>query len=163
MKAIVAVDQNWGIGCIGKLLAHIPEDLNYFKQQTLGKVVVMGRETLETLPGKRPLPGRTNIVLTGNAAYETPCRICDSMESALELIKTYKDEDVFIIGGEQIYEQFLPYCNEVYVTKIDNAFLCDKHFPNLDKMQEWQLSEEGSIGEHGGLKYQFTKYSKRME
>ena len=163
MKAIVAVDQNWGIGYQGKLLAHIPEDLNYFKSKTLGKVIVMGRETLETLPGGKPLPGRTNIVLTGNASYEASCSICCSMEAALELIKTYNDKDVLIIGGEQIYRQFLPFCDEVYVTKIEATFICDKHFPNPDKMDDWKQSEEPRAGEHNGLKYQFTKYLRRME
>ncbi len=163
MKAIVAVDQNWGIGCQGKLLAHIPEDLNYFKSKTLGKVIVMGRETLETLPGGRPLAGRTNIVLSGNAKYEALCSVCCSVEAALELMRTYNDDEIFIIGGEQIYTQFLPYCDEVYVTKIQAAFVCDKHFPNLDQMGDWKQSDESTVGEHNGLKYQFTKYIRRME
>ncbi len=163
MKAIVAVDKNWGIGCQGRLLVYIPEDLKFFKQKTLGKVIVMGRETLESLPGKKPLPKRINIVLTGNTAYETSCLICNSMDKALDLIQAYPDEDVFIIGGEQVYTQFLPHCDEVYVTKIDSSFLCDKHFPNLELLEDWELSEEGELKEHDGLKFRFTKYIKRME
>lgn len=163
MKAIVAVDQNWGIGFQGKLLTHLPEDLKYFKEKTLGGVIVMGRETLETLPGKRPLADRINIVLTGDASYETSCSICTSMEAALEQIRGYKDKDVFIIGGEQIYRQFLPYCDEVYVTKIDRAFTCDKYFPDLDALFDWKLTYEGPINAYNGLNYRFTKYNKRME
>jgi dihydrofolate reductase len=163
MKAIVAVDRNWGIGCQGKLLALIPEDMKYFKGKTLGKVVVMGRETFESLPGKKPLPGRTNIVLTGNPDYVAACSTCISMDAALEQLRGYADEEIYIIGGEQIYRQFLPYCDEVYVTRIDDSFPCDKYFPNLNHQYDWQLTEAGPIKEHNGLRYQFTKYSKGME
>jgi dihydrofolate reductase len=162
MKAIVAVDKNWGIGYQGNLLVHLPEDLQYFKEKTLGKVLVMGRETLESLPGKRPLPGRTTIVLTRDESYEATCTICNSVEQALEILKVYPEADVFIAGGAQIYKAFLPYCTEIYVTKIDQVFSCDRFFEDLDASKEWALSDESEAHVHSGIHFKFTKYKRIM-
>ena len=119
MNCIAAVDQNWAIGRNGKLLAHIPADLRYFREVTGGKVVVMGRKTLESFPQGRPLPNRINVVLTRDAGYDCEgVLVVHSMEEALEIISGDAPEDVFIIGGGQIYRSFLPYCDTAYIFRI---------------------------------------------
>lgn len=104
MQFIVAVDENWSIGKNGDLLYSIPEDMKFFRQTTLNKVVVMGRKTLESLPGQKPLPKRTNIVVTTNPTYAVEgALVCHSIEEVLETVKIYAPEDVFIMGGKAIY------------------------------------------------------------
>lgn len=163
MKAIVAVDKNWGIGRGKKLLVHLPGDLNYFKEKTLGKIVVMGRETLESLPGKRPLPGRRNIVLTRNRGYGTECPLCHSKQELLDLIMGENDEDVFIIGGEKVYRDFLPSCDTCYVTKIDESYDADKFFPNLDEDDDFSLIGESPTYEENGTRYKFVEYRRKRQ
>jgi dihydrofolate reductase len=162
MKAIVAVDSNWGIGYKGKLLQRIPEDMKNFKQMTLEKVVIMGRETFESLPGMEPLKDRINIVLSKKASVDSEKVIlCRSMEELLEELKKYPDDDIFVIGGESIYRQLLPYCSEAYVTKIDNAYEADKYFVNLDKEQNWELVSEGAGQTHKDIQFKFVKYASK--
>ena len=159
MKAIVAVDKNWGIGCNGKLLQRIPEDMNFFKEKTIGNVVVMGRETFDSLPGKIPLKDRINIVLTKRTLIEDKGIItCNSMEKVLNDLEKFDDDSVYIIGGESVYKQFLPLCKEVYVTKIENKYVADKFFPDLDSDNNWKLTEESEEKEYKGIKYRFIKY-----
>ncbi|MGI6752093.1 MAG: dihydrofolate reductase [Anaerovoracaceae bacterium] len=158
MKAIVAVDRNWGIGRDGRLLVHLPGDLKYFKEKTKGKVVVMGRATLESLPGGKPLKDRVNIVLSRNEKYDADCSICHSREDLFEIIKRYDEEDVYIIGGEDVYRQFLPYCDVVYVTKIAENFPADNYFENLEKHPQWMQVWESEQQEEKGIKYVFTEY-----
>ncbi|MDX9872308.1 MAG: dihydrofolate reductase, partial [Clostridia bacterium] len=113
MKAIVAVDMNWGIGYKGNLLLRIPEDMQFFKQMTLGKVVIMGRETFESLPGKTPLKDRINIILSKNMDSENVNIIVRrSLNEIFHELKRYNSDDVFVIGGESVYTQLLPYCTE---------------------------------------------------
>jgi len=159
MKAIVAVDLNWGIGCDGKLLQYIPEDMKFFKEKTIGNVVVMGRETFESFPGKNPLKDRVNIVLSRNELFKDDrLVICRSVEETLKELKKYDDDKIFIIGGETIYKQFLPYCNELYVTKVDNKQKADRFFPNIDILKEWQLVEESEEKEYNNIRYVFSRY-----
>jgi len=159
MKAIVAVDLNWGIGCEGKLLQYIPEDMKFFKEKTIGNVVVMGRETFESFPGKNPLKDRINIVLSRNEFFKDHrLVICNSVEETLKKLKKYDNDKIFIIGGADIYKQFLPYCNELYVTKVQNKQKADRFFPNIDIMKEWQLVEESEEKEYNNIKYVFSKY-----
>lgn len=147
MKAIVVVDEKWGIGHNGNLLTHLSGDLKYFKEKTLGKVVVMGRKTLESLPGGQPLPNRTNIVLSkGN--------------KEIQKISDYPSEDIYIVGGAQIYELFLDKCDEIFVTKIKKTFLADVHFRNLDKDGRWKLTEESEIQKENDTEYTFCTYKK---
>lgn len=160
MKAIVAVDKNWGIGKNQKLLVHLPGDLKYFKEKTMGKTVVMGRETLESLPGGKPLPGRHNIVLTSDSCYKTSCPLCHSKEELLGR-EDCQGEDVFIIGGEQIYRQFLPYCDTCYVTKMDKVFSADKFFPDLDASPDFYIAWESEMMEENGVRYQFVEYRRK--
>lgn len=162
MKTIVAVDNNWGIGKEGCLLCHIPGDLKYFKEKTRGKVVVMGRSTFNSLPGKKPLADRVNIVLSRNPEFRPEgCIKCQSMGELFKVLENYDMEDVFIIGGEDIYRQFGPYCSGHLVTKINAAFDADKHFENLDRRGDFELVEESEPQSENGLEYRFTEYRKK--
>ena len=131
MNIIVAVDKNWAIGKDNKLLVSIPADMKMFRQETTGKVVVMGRKTLESFPNGLPLKNRTNIVLTGNKDYNVKdAIIVHTVEELLEEIKKYPSEEVYCIGGDSVYKQLLPYCDTAHVTKIDFAYEADSYFPN---------------------------------
>ena len=162
MKTIVAVDNNWGIGKDGDLLVHLPGDLKYFKEKTLGKVVVMGRTTFESLPGKKPLKDRVNIVLSRNEDFQpTDCIKCKSMGELFKVLENYDMEDVFIIGGEAIYRQFNPYCSGHLVTKINAEFDADKHFENLDQRSDLELATESEVQNDNGVEYRFTEYKRK--
>lgn len=159
MKAIVAVDLNWGIGCGGSLLELIPGDMKFFKQMTVGKVVVMGRETFESLPGKEPLKERINIVLSKNKSYHNDKVIlCRSMDDLFRELDKYSTEDVFVIGGESIYTQLLPLCTEAYVTKIKREYIADKYFINLDNDQAWEQVSKSETKSENNIRYSFIKY-----
>jgi len=161
MKAIVAVDNNWGIGKEGKLLVHLSNDLKYFKEKTFGKVVVMGRETFESLPGKKPLQNRINIVLSRNPEFKADCIICRSMGELFKELENHNMEDVFIIGGANIYKQFSPYCSSFLVTKIDASFEADKYFENLDLRDDLDLCYESDVKIENGTEYKFTEYRRK--
>lgn len=159
MKLIVAVDKHWAIGRRGQLLADIPADKQFFRQETTGKVVVMGRKTLESLPGRMPLPNRRNIILSKNPDYQVKgADVCHSMEEVLYLLKDCCPDDIYIIGGESVYRQFLPYCSAAYVTWIDYAYDADTSFPNLDILDGWELESEGEEQTYFNLIYEFRRY-----
>ncbi len=161
MKLIVAVDANWGIGCKNELLVRIPSDQRFFRETTTGNVVVMGRKTLESFPGGKPLKDRVNIVLTKekrDSAYGEI--IVHGIEEAMEEIKKYPEDSIYIIGGETIYRQFLPYCDVAYVTKIEHAYEADAHFPNLDEDAEWTLAEESEEQTYFDIAYTFARYER---
>lgn len=164
MNTIVVVDENWSIGRQGELLVHLSGDLKYFKEQTYGKHLIIGRKTLESFPGAKPLPGRTNIVLTGNEDYAPPgCIICHSKEELSALLKreAVAEEDVFVAGGETVYRQFLEDCSRFYVTKIYSSFPADRSFPNLDERQEFGITWSSPMQEEKGIKYQFFIYERK--
>lgn len=162
MNLIVAVDKNWGIGCNNQLLVSIPADMKFFRETTSGKVVVMGRKTLESFPGGMPLKNRRNIVLTRNQDYRVKgAVVLHSPEEVLEELKKYKDEDIYIIGGESIYRQFLPYCSVAHVTRIDHVYQADAHFPDLDAMEEWQITADSEEQTYFDLEYTFLKYERK--
>jgi len=159
MKAIVAVDLNWGIGYKGNLLLRIPEDMKFFKEMTLGKVVIMGRETFESLPGKEPLKDRINIVLSRKECHrDSKIVLCHSLSEIFKEIKKYKTEDVFVIGGESVYTQLLPFCTEAYITKIENKYTADKFFTNLDKDDVWELVSTSDLHVYKDINYRHVKY-----
>ena len=161
MNLIAAVDNKWGIGYKNKLLISIPDDMKCFKEITMGKVCVMGRKTLESLPGGRPLSGRVNIVLTADSTYKkNDVIVVNSVEAALEKLKDYDTKDVFIIGGESIYEQFMPYVDTAYITYIDYAYQSDKQLPNLDKLSQWKLVKENEEQTYFDVEYYYRKYIK---
>lgn len=160
MNAIVIADQNWAIGRDGGLLVHLPGDLKYYRQKTIGKTIVVGRKTLESFPGGKPLPDRTNIVVTRNEDYEAPgCTVCHSVAEVMGRLKGLKEDEIFIAGGAEIYRQFMDHCNVFYVTKIDDAFEADRYFPNLDEMG-YRITWESPVQEEKGISYQFLKYER---
>lgn len=164
MKAILAADKNWGIGYNNHLLVSIPSDMKFFRQTTTGKVVVMGRKTLESFPNGMPLKNRTNIVLTANQDYQVKdAVIVHSEDELMEELKKYDADDIYVIGGESVYRMMLPYCDTVYVTKIDRAFQADTFFPNLDEMDEWVMTEESEEQTCFDLEFCFTKYERRSQ
>lgn len=164
MNLIAAVDENWAIGNKGKLLVSIPSDMKFFRQETSGegKVVILGRKTLESFPGGRPLKNRVNIVLTKNKDFQAEgAVVVHSVEEALEAVKEYDDEKIYVIGGDTIYKQFLPYCKLAHITKIAHAYEADAYFPNLDKMPEWEITGESDEQTYFDLEYRFVRYEKK--
>ena len=162
MKAILAADKNWGIGYNNHLLVSIPSDMKFFRQTTTGKVVVMGRKTLESFPNGMPLKNRTNIVLTGNQNYQVKdAVVVHSEDELMDELEKYDTADIFVIGGESVYRMMLPHCDTVYVTKIDRAFQADTFFPDLDEMDEWVMTEESEEQTCFDLEFCFTKYERR--
>lgn len=161
MNIIVAVDKNWGIGNQNKLLVSIPEDMRFFRSETTGKVVVMGRKTLESFPQGKPLKNRLNVVISQKELEIEGATVVHTIEEALEAVKEYKSEDVYVIGGQSIYEQMLPYCDTAHVTMIDYAYEADAHFPNLDLMDDWMIQEESEEHTYYDLEYTFVKYVKK--
>ena len=161
MNLIVAVGKNWGIGKGNKLLVSIPSDMKFFRETTSGKVVVMGRKTLESFPNGLPLKNRTNIVLTKRPDYQVKDAIVlHTVEEVLKELKKYESDDIYIIGGESIYRQFLPYCNTAHVTKINHAYEADVYFPDLDAMDEWEITADSEEQTYFDLEYVFLKYER---
>lgn len=161
MNLIVAVDENWAIGNKNELLISIPADHKFFRQETTGKVVVLGRKTLETFPQGAPLKNRTNIIMSTNPAYKVKDAIVvHNVEELLEELKKYDTEDVYIVGGESIYRQMLPYCNVAHVTKIDHAYAADAYFPDLDESPEWQITADSEEQTYFDITYHFLKYER---
>lgn len=159
MNLIAAVDKNWAIGLKNQLLVRIPEDMKRFRQITIGKVVVMGRKTLESFPGGQPLNNRTNIVLTTDKNYQVKgAIIVHDMEELFAELQQYQSEDIFVIGGESIYRQLLEQCDTAYITKIDYEYQADVWFPNLDELEQWELTEESEEQTYFDLEYYFLKY-----
>lgn len=162
MNIIVAVDNNWAIGNKNELLVRIPNDHKHFREETTGKVVVLGRKTLATFPQGQPLKNRTNIILSKNPNFTVKDAIvAHSVEELLEELKKYNDEDIYIIGGESIYRQMLPYCNVVHVTKIDKEYEADTYFPNLDADEDWQITADSDEQTYFDIAYQFLKYERK--
>lgn len=162
MNLIVAVDEHWGIGLNGDLLTYIPEDLAYVKKKTLGKIIVMGRATFESLPNKAPLPGRENIILTRDENYEGKgATVCHSMEALWDILKTKHSEDIFVFGGAQIYEAFLPFCQTAYVTKIFKSFQADTFIRNLDQDTTWKISHKSERQHYKSLSYEWVTYERK--
>ena len=161
MNIIVAVDKNWAIGNKGDLLVRIKADHRRFKALTVGKVVVLGRKTMDTFPGRKPLKDRTNIILSHDPEYKVEgALVVHSVEELLEELKKYPSEDVFIIGGSSIYEQMLPYCDCAYITKIDHGYEADAFFPDLDSMEEWKVRQAGDAQTDYEYPYSFVDYVK---
>ncbi len=162
MNLIAAVDSNWAIGFENSLLVRIPEDQKWFRETTTGKVVILGRKTLESFPNKAPLKNRTNIVITKDMNYKVEgATVVHSIEEALEAAKNFADEDIYVCGGESIYRQMLPYCNVAHITKIDYVYQADAHFPNLDKEEGWVITETSDERTYFDLIYEFVKYEKK--
>ncbi|MBE5939970.1 MAG: dihydrofolate reductase [Lachnospiraceae bacterium] len=161
MNLIVAVDKNWAIGNKNKLLVSIPEDMKFFRESTTGKIVVMGKNTLESFPNSKPLKNRVNIVIALEKDYKVEgAVVVNSIEEALEEISKYNSEDVYVIGGGSIYKQMLDYCDTAYVTYVDYGYEADTYFPNLDERDDWKMVEEGEEQTYFDIEYYFRTYKK---
>lgn len=161
MNLIVAVDKNWAIGYQNKLLVSIPADMRFFRDETSNKVVIMGKNTLESFPGGKPLKNRVNIVIALEKDYKvTDATVVNSIEEALAIAEQYRSEDVYVIGGASIYLQMLPYCDVAHITKIDYAYQADTYFPNLDELEDWVLAEESEEQTYYDLPYVFCRYER---
>lgn len=161
MNLIAAVDKNWAIGCKNQLLVSIPADMKFFREITTGKVVVMGRKTLESFPNAQPLKKRVNIVLTHDLNFKAgDAVIVHSMEELREELKKYPSEDIYVIGGESVYRELLDDCDTAHITKIDYAFEADTYFPNLDENPQWHITQDSEEQTYFNLEYYFYKYEK---
>ena len=161
MNLIVNVSKNWAIGKGNSLLFHISQDMKFFKEHTTAKTVVMGRKTLESLPGSKPLPNRHNIVLTRNTDYKPQgVTLYNSID---EFVKENKNnDDVYVIGGESIYRDLLPYCTKAYVTKVDATVEdADAYMVNLDSHPDWDIEAESDIFEEKGYSFKFVTDRKK--
>lgn len=162
MNLIVAADRNWGIGKDGGLLAHLPSDLKYFKKQTEGKVVIMGRKTLESLPGSRGLPNRINYVLTSNPDYEAEgCRVVNSEDELWEELSEYDPSDVMLIGGASLYNALYKKCDRLYITRIDAELEADTFIADMASDPDFELESESDVIEENGLSFRFCVYRRR--
>lgn len=170
IAAIVAVDNNFGIGSNNELLTNIPEDLKNFKRLTTNNVVIMGRKTYDSLPVK-PLPNRTNIVITSNLDLLNSNDISKNnvIFVTLDFIKTLFKSispnnllvDIFIIGGGIIYKELLHYCEQIYMTKINHTYNnADTYFPNIDCMQDWKLTMSSDTRKYNDIEYKFCIYKR---
>jgi dihydrofolate reductase len=163
LRAILCADKNWGIGKNNKLLVSIPADMRFFRDTTTGHVVVMGRKTLESFPGGKPLKNRTNLVLSGNPNYKVQgAETVHSAEELLETLKEYDTDDVYVIGGAAVYRLLLPYCDTVYVTRVEMEYSADTWFPNLDEMPDWEKTEESEEQTYFDVEYTFCTYRRKQ-
>lgn len=161
MKMIVCVSEDFGIGKSGDLLFSLPPDMKFFREQTREKVVVMGRGTLDSFPNGAPLKNRVNIVLTRDENFAREGAVVfNSKEEILEYVKKFPADDVFVIGGGQIYEMFKDDCNEALVTKVRKSVPCDTYFFDIDSDGKWTLTDESEIMEHEGIEFSFCTYRK---
>ena len=163
MKAILSADRNWGIGYQNKLLVSIPSDMRFFREMTEGKVIVMGRKTLESFPNGLPLKKRVNVVLTHDRSYQVKdAVIVHDKNELMEELKKYQ-EDIFVVGGGSVYELLLPYCDTAYVTRIDMEYQADTFFLDLDQDPEWELTEESDEQTCFDIEFTFTVYRRKQK
>lgn len=162
MNLIAAVDKNWAIGKNNQLLVRIPADQKFFRETTTGKVVVMGRKTLESFPNGLPLKNRTNIVLTKDKNYKVKDAIVlHSMDELMMELEKYDSDDIYIIGGEKIYAQLVDQCDVAHITKIDYEYDADAYFPNLDEKPEWVITGDSEEQTYFDLIYYFYRYERK--
>lgn len=162
MIMIAAVDKRLAIGKNGQALVTIPADQQFFRNETMGKVVVMGRKTFESLPGGRALDRRVNLVLSRDLEYKAKgACVFHTMDALLKELEQYDSRDVYIIGGQSVYEQFLPLCDTAEVTAIDYAYDADTYFPDLEATGEWRLERCSEEQTYFDLCYEFRRYVRK--
>ena len=160
MIAIVAVDQNWGIGQGGEQLIYIPEDLKRFKNFTTGNTIVLGRKTMFTFPGKKPLKNRRNLILSRNPEFRPEgAEVFPDLESLMEQVTD--PDNTYVVGGAQVYNTMIGQCDRAYVTKIDAEYPADCWFPNLDTDPNWEVESEGEWMEHEGVRFRYVNYKRK--
>lgn len=161
MNIIVAVGKDFGIGYNNDLIYNIPEDKKFFRKTTLNKVVVMGRKTFLSLPNSAPLKNRTNIVLSKDKNFSAEgITVCHSVEELMDCLKQYNSDDVYVIGGAEIYALLIDKCENIIITRINNTKQADKFFPDIDKMKEWKLCDISEDYDYEGTSYRFCCYKK---
>ena len=160
MKLIVAVSENWGIGKDNDLLFSIPKDMKFFRETTMGKTVILGRKNLESFPGAKPLPKRPNIILTRDKNFKVEgATIVNSIDELLAM--DFDKDEAYVIGGEEIYRQLLPYCDKCFITKVKENADADKFMVNLDEDGEWKLTSESEEIEDNGHIITFCTYERK--
>jgi dihydrofolate reductase len=158
IKAIVHADKEWGIGKNGDMMFSLPKDMKFFRETTTGHVVVMGGNTLRSFPNQKPLKNRVNIVVSRGQVRDD-CIIVPTMSALKEAMKQRQNhEDIYVIGGAQIYRELLPYCEEVLVTKVDAVGGADVFFPNLDENPDFACVYESEPLDDNGHTIRFTTY-----
>lgn len=161
MKMIVCISENYGIGKENGLLFSLPPDMKLFRETTMGKVIIMGRSTLDSFPNGAPLKNRVNIVLTRNKSFSRENVLAfNSVSDVLEHIKNYPSDDCYVIGGAEIYKLFEPYCDEAVVTKVNKKADADKFFFNIDESKEWEKYYESEKMNHEGTEFVFCRYKR---
>jgi dihydrofolate reductase len=160
MNLIVAIDKNNGIGKNGDLLCHLSADLKHFKEVTTGKTVIMGYNTLISLPKSAPLKNRRNIVLYEKDIIIEGAEVVHSLDELMELIKGIDADELFVIGGAMVYTLLMPYCKKLFITHIDKAFDADRFLPEIKK-EEWKILEESEIMEENDLKFKYVTYGRK--
>lgn len=158
MKLIAAVDRNWAIGKDGDQLVYLSTDLKRFKALTMGHPIILGRKTLSTFPGGRPLKGRPNLILSRTM---TECPAGGEVFTSLDALRAAAPADAVVVGGASVYSALLPWCDTAYITKIDAAFPADTWLPNLDTDPAWTITEEQPPLEEGGLTFRYVTYRRR--
>ena len=160
MNAIVVADRSWAIGRDGGLLFSLPTDMKRFRSLTMGGAVILGRKTLESFPGGRPLPGRKNIVITRQKDLLVEgAAVVSSLAEALDAAGDTPPDQIWVIGGGSVYTALLSRCKRVYLTKVDaQAEDPDTFFPNLDKLHGWAVEHESEPITENGLTFRFVDY-----
>ncbi len=160
MNAIVVADRSWAIGRDGGLLFSLPTDMKRFRSLTMGGAVILGRKTLESFPGGRPLPKRKNIVITRRKDLQVEgAVVVSSLAEALDAAGDTPPDQIWVIGGGSVYTALLERCKRVYLTKVDaQADDPDTFFPNLDKLPGWEVEHESEPVEENGLTFRFVEY-----
>ncbi|MDD5945056.1 MAG: dihydrofolate reductase [Clostridia bacterium] len=162
MNIIASADKNWGIGNKGQLLAHVSADMKFFKSKTVGNTVILGRKTLATFPGGKPLKDRENIILTTDKAFDGQgAAVVHSVEELKDFIKDRNSESLYVIGGGTVYSQLMELCDMAYITKFEKEYEADTFIENLDKAEDWYLAEESEPMEERGTVYRFCTYKRK--
>lgn len=157
IRAIVHADKEWGIGKGNGMMFSLPKDMKFFRETTMNHVVVMGGNTLRSFPNAKPLKNRVNIVLSRGQVRDD-CVIVRSYEELFKAMKAHEKEEIYVIGGGEVYRELLPYCEEVLVTKVDAVGGAEVFFPNLDENPNFQCVDEGEPVDDNGLTIRFTRY-----
>ena len=165
MNMIACVDSNFAIGYKGSLLFNIPDDKKFFRETTLNGVVIMGRKTFESLPDRKPLSNRVNIVLSHTLDKIDGAIVVRSVDEALDKAKLYDESlalnNTYVIGGGEVYKTFLPYCDAIYLTEVNKrTWPVDAYFPDIHKMKEWKYMETLQGGRHFAVDYYINFYER---
>jgi dihydrofolate reductase len=159
ISLIVATDLNNGIGKSNALLCHLPADLKYFRQTTTGHHIIMGRKTYESIG--RPLPNRTNIIISSNRDLLIPgCVVVHSLQAAIDFAKTQGETEVFVTGGGTVYIEALTMAHKIYLTRIQHQFEADTFFPQLDNSWNLKHVEQHDSDEKNAFAYTFETYTR---